>query len=43
MADNDVPWPNLLDPVDGVVPVTEVSQDPTLFDDLEDDAEEESA
>lgn len=31
------PWPNQTEPVDGVVPATEVDQDPTLFDDVEDD------
>lgn len=31
------PWPNQTPPVDGIVPVDEVPQDPDLFDDVEDD------
>ena len=33
----EAPWPNQKPVVDGIVPVSEVSQDPTLFDDLEDE------
>lgn len=31
------PWPNETTVVDGVVPVEEISQDPTLFDDEDSD------
>lgn len=31
------PWPNQTPVVDGIIPTDQVSQDPTLFDDLDDD------
>lgn len=34
MAD---PWPNQQEPVDGLVPTSEVSQDPDFFEDDVDD------
>lgn len=36
-----VPWPNQQEPIDGVVPTSEVSQDPDFLQDL-DDAEAET-
>lgn len=31
MGDEDVMWPNQQEPIDGVVPTEEISQDPDLF------------
>lgn len=37
----EIPWPNQQEVIDGVVPVDEVSQDPTLFDEDRIDADME--
>ena len=39
----DQQWPNQEPVVDGVIPADEVSQDPTLFDGLDDEDEEMDA
>jgi hypothetical protein len=33
MTPTEVPWPNQQEPVDGVTPVAETSQDPNFFGD----------
>ena len=39
----ETPWPNQTPVVDGIVPVSEVPQDPDLFDDDTDDQLETEA